>query len=177
MTLDNRIAEGIEELRNESLNLAATSLRANDQSRSEALFDIAVQLQALLPPDNVDDHNTTAVEQSAPISQATLTQNRNHEIRHKLGTQEWRSDTYSITRIFAMREGVMHEAELDARRISNGGQGPCVRFRGEWMTTSKAANCITGTQVNGWQNFWRYHRPDGTVGPIHELREQELRSR
>ena len=76
-----------------------------------------------------------------------------------------------------MREGVMHEAELDTRRISSGGQGPCVRFRGEWVTASKAANSITGTQVNGWQNFWRYHRPNGTVGPIQELREKELTNR
>lgn len=174
MTLHKRIAK----VRNDVLNLAGESLRANDQIRSEALFDIAVRLQALIPLDDVDDHNATVVEEkSQPTSQVTPSQTKNEGMIYKTRTLRQRAMTSSFTRIFAMRKGETYEAELDTRRISSGGQGACVRFRGDWITASKAANSITGTQVNGWQNFWRYHRSDGTNGPIQELREQELRSR
>ena len=177
MIVDNSITERIGEVRNEALNLAAESLRANDQSKSEALFDIAVRLQALISTDSVDDDHGTDVDQSTLASQSTPASTRNQEVRHKSGTLSQHTLPSPLARIFAMRSGVRYEAELDTSRISGGGQGACVKFRDGWMTTSKAANSITGTQVNGWQNFWRYRRPDGTEGPIQELREQELRDR
>ena len=70
--------------------------------------------------------------------------------------------------IFARYKGEKYDAHLNRSRI-NGGRGHCVRFRDKWMTPSAAANSITETMVNGWR-FWKYYRPDGTVGGIDELR-------
>ncbi|MXY20190.1 MAG: hypothetical protein F4Y49_02515 [Dehalococcoidia bacterium] len=176
MAIDKDITRRIEQMRNEALDLSAESLRANDQSRSETLFDIAKRIQALIPADNVDDDGTV-VNQPPSTFQVTPSLTRNQEFKHRSGTLSHRTLASSPTPIFAMRSGVVYDAELDTSRISSGGQGACIKFRDEWMTASKAANSITGTQVNGWQNFWRYERPDGTKGPIQELREQELRVR
>lgn len=60
-------------------------------------------------------------------------------------------------------------AELSLARIQDGHR-TCIKLGDEWMTASRAASSIRGTNVNGWRDFWRYHRRDGSVGPIDELR-------
>lgn len=76
----------------------------------------------------------------------------------------------SVIPIFSNpRNGNIVEAELHLGRVRDG-RGACIQLDNKWLTTSGAAMSITGTNVNGWRNFWKYHRPDGSVGSIAELR-------
>ena len=170
MTIDS-IVKRIRELREQTLETAAESLRANDERIYRGLSDVAVRLTALIPSTDVDSHATT-VKRPAPVSTLTIREGDKSEYE-SMNQPVSASPTIPI---FARRGGVTYEAELDTSRISSGGRGACVRYESQWMTTSKAAGRITGNAVNGWQNFWRYERSDGSNGPIQELRDRQQRS-
>lgn len=147
MTNDD-ITVHIEELQRQIMQVASDSVEARD-GRARDLFDIALRLRDLVPsPEN---------QASSPTEKISAT-------------------TSSTIQIFASYGGKPRKAELDTQRISSGGRGKCVLFQGQWMTASGAAGEITGTAVNGWQNFWRFRRQDGSEGPIQELRDRRLRS-
>ena len=73
--------------------------------------------------------------------------------------------------IFKVYKDTRYEAELDISR-HNAQNRDCVRYKGEWMTPTGAAKKINPTNVNGWTQFWKYMRNDGTVGIIGELRRR-----
>ena len=165
------IEECIRDLRERVLETAAECLRLSDERRYRGLSEVAVRLTALIPPTNDVSQPNTANQLSA--SSAVNTDDRGRSDLEYAGQHVSTSPTL---RIFTRRRGVIHEAVLDLSRISGGGRGECVLYGDQWMTTSRAAGKITGTAVNGWQNFWRYERSDGSTGPIQELRDQQLRS-
>ena len=165
------VVERIRELREQILETAAESLRLNDERMYRGLSEVAVRLTALIPPSEVVSQ-ATAMNQPTPALAPTPNES---------GEAEFDSESHLVSppsniRIFARRRGVTYEAELDTTRISGGGRGECVLYEGQWMTTSRAAGKITGTAVNGWQNFWRYERSDGSNGSIQELRDRQLHS-
>ena len=170
MTIDI-LTKRIRDLRERVLDTAAESLRANDERKYRGLSDVAVRLTALIPSDDAANQ-TTAVNQPAPESALTVREKAKAEYE---SVSQPVSASQTIP-IFARRRGVTYEAELDTSRISDGGRGACVWYEGQWMTTSKAADRITGTAVNGWRNFWRYERSDGSKGPIQELRNRQSHS-
>ena len=146
MTNDD-ITGHIEELQRQIMQVASDCVEARD-GRARDLFDIALRLRELVP---------------GPEAQASSL------------TEKMSATTSSTIQIFARYGGKTRKAELDTQRISSGGRGKCVLYQGQWMTTSGAAGEITGTAVNGWQNFWTYRRQDGSEGPIQELRDRRLR--
>lgn len=76
----------------------------------------------------------------------------------------------SMIPIFARYKENRYEAQLDVARIDQG-RGKCVQLEGQWRTASGSANHITNTSVNGWRNFWRYTRNDGSIAPIEKLKK------
>ena len=84
------------------------------------------------------------------------------------------------TPIFKVYYGVRYEALLDHLRIrpEATGDGKCVQYDGDWYTASGAARMIVQSyskSVNGWKQFWRYTRSDGSCGPIEEIRDSRGR--
>lgn len=169
MTIDS-IVKRIRGLRDQTLETAAESLRANDERRYRGLSDIAVRLTALIPVSDLPD-DTVAADRPIPAPPSVIQERVESEYESVL-----RPMSTSTTEIFAKRRGVTYKAELDTSRISSGGRGECVLYQGQWMTASGAAGEITGTAVNGWQNFWRFRRQDGSEGPIQELRDRQQRT-
>lgn len=159
MTIDD-IVRRIRDIREQILETAAESLRANDERRYRELSDVAVRLTALIPSSDLPE-DTVAVNRLIPASAPTI---------HERVESE-----YESVEIFARHGRTPYTAELDPSRISAGGRGRCVLFEGQWMTTSGAAGSITGTAVNGWK-FWSYLRSDKSKGPIQELRDRQRRS-
>ncbi len=175
MTIDNRLTKRIQDLREQVLDTAADCLRASDERRYRGLSDVALRLTALIPQgDTVASR--TAVSEGTSASHAVPLLDKSEDIRSGSEETSQTMPANNTTPIFARRGRVTYEAELDPSRISGGGRGPCVQYEGQWMTTSKAAGRITGTAVNGWQNFWKYTRDDQSEGPIQELRDRQLRS-
>ncbi len=172
MPANGNVIERIRDIREQILNVAAESLRENDERIYRGLSDVAVRITALIPPDNVVDRSADT-NQSVPISHdvTPLVVRDSSDVEYETGSES--TPTSGTTPIFAIYRGRIYEAELDPRRISGGGRGECVLYEGRWMTTSGAARRITGTAVNGWQNFWRF-RLDGREFPIQEIRDRQF---
>ena len=168
------ITERVRRLRKDTLEIARDSLDHNIRVY-RGLSDVAVQLTDVIKQSDITEASAAVIQPvSIPPETSPPTEPRGDEYESEaVDPPTPASERISIS---ARYGGVTHKALLDTSRISDGGRGKCVWLRGEWMTASGAAGNITRSQVNGWQNFWRYKRNDGSEGSIAEIRDQQVQS-
>ena len=139
--------------------MAGQELREKAQALKEEAWQLARQ--------SLEQGDKQLYKEMIEITER-LTELTNRQ-EHMTGANNVHADKQGLLPIFKRYKGVRYDAQLDRSKI-NGGRGECVLFRGRWQTVSGAATAITNNQVNGWRNFWKYQRADGTIASIEELR-------
>ncbi len=147
--------------------MVSAELRSELVALKERLWDLA---KRSLDEDELQIYDslveiTKRVNNLVPTVQGELAEG------HSAGAE---TPSANSQEIFKRYKGVMYTALLDRTRIV-GRTGDCVFYQGKWQTPSAAAAAVTITQpnVNGWQAFWKYRRPDGIVATIDELRGRD----
>ena len=173
--MPDSITERIRRLRKDALEIAENSLDHHDVRVYRGLSDVAVRLTDLIQQSDITESPATVSQPTyTPPETTTLTESEGDSYESEaIGQPTHASQRITISARYGR---VTHKALLDISRISGGGRGKCVWYKGEWMTTSGAAGRITGNAINGWQNFWRYKRDNGLEGPVSEIRDALLRS-
>ena len=172
--MTNSITERVRTLRKDTLEIAEDSLD-HDIRVYQGLSDVAVRLTDLIQQSEVTE-SLALVNQPGSIPPETPMTTRAERVGYESGPASQLTHSSRTIPIYARYGGVTYQAQLDTSRISGGGRGKCVYFEDQWMTTSGAAGRVTSNAVNGWLNFWRYNRDNGSEAPIAEIRDRQLRS-